>query len=303
MKKASLIFVIVIILALTVIAPASAIVSQSEEFYVADYSGVLTDGTKQDIIDKNAALEHYTGGQIVVVTVEYLDGLFSDEYAVRLMNDWGVGDATKNNGMLLLLATEENKAWLTQGAGIEKVFDSDTINSLLDNYFWDDFDNREFDSAVSSLFAQLVGWYEDYYNVSLETGERQDSGDYYHEGDGYYSYTFHSLFHTLKSIVIIAVIFIIFISYMFVSPRGSRRRYYRNNSIPLWPFLFMGRGMRNMNNFNDRNRNNRGGFGGFGGGFGGHSGGFGGGRGGGFGGGGFGGGFGGHSGGGGGGRR
>jgi len=157
-----------IIFALTVIAPASAIVSQSEEFYVADYAGVLTDSTKQDIIDTNDALEHNTGGQIVVVTVEYLDGLFADEYAVSLMNDWGVGDADKNNGMLLLLATEESKAWLTQGAGIDTAFDSDKIDSLLDNYFWDDFDNREFDSAVSALFAQLVDWYEDYYNFDIK---------------------------------------------------------------------------------------------------------------------------------------
>jgi len=176
LKKASLIFATVIIFALTVMAPASAIVDKSEEFYVADYAGVLTERTKQDIIDTNEVLEDHTGGQIVVVTVEYLDGLYSDEYAVRLMNDWGVGDADKNNGMLLLLATEENKAWLTQGAGIDSAFDSDKIGSLLDEYFWDDFDNGEFDKAVSGLFTQLVNWYEDYYDFDIDAAGPSGSG-------------------------------------------------------------------------------------------------------------------------------
>lgn len=181
MRKAPLFIVAAMIFALALLSPAYALVDKSGEFYVADYSGVLKDATKQRIIEANEAIESNSGGQIVVVTVEYLDGLYADEYAVRLMNDWGVGDADKNNGMLLLLATEENKAWLTQGAGIDTVFDSDKINSYLDKYFWDDFDNGEFDKAVGGLFARLAGWYEDFYDFDIDAagpaGEGSAPGD------------------------------------------------------------------------------------------------------------------------------
>lgn len=316
MKKASLVFVAVLLLALTLVSPASALVEQREEFYVADYAGVLTEDTKQYIIDANAALEYYTGGQIVVVTVKYLDGLYADEYAAALMNNWGVGDAERNNGMLLLLATEENKAWLSQGAGIAEAFGDDRINSLLDKYFWKEFDNRDFDGAVNSLFPQLLNWYEDYYIVDLEGKEQYDSGSYYNPG---YSsggnYGSSSIFSILFFIIFIIIVFRILI----FSVSSRRTVYRRDRSVPLWPFLLWGKSsMRNRNMFfrtppppppdlhnNTRPRNDRGGgFGGFGGGFGGRGGGgFGGGFGGGGRGGGLGGGGGGRSSGGGDGRR
>ncbi len=117
MKKRIICSLLIIMLALAFAAPAGAVVQRSEEYYVADYAQVLSDDIEQKIISSNVDLEQKCeGAQIVVVTVEYLDGMYADEYAMRLFNDWGVGSREKNNGMLLLLATEEKKCWLTTGA-------------------------------------------------------------------------------------------------------------------------------------------------------------------------------------------
>lgn len=169
MKRKIVYLIFILAFALSLSLSSSALVAKTKQFYVADYADVLSSSTEQMIISTNAKLEKLTGGQIVIVTVEYLDGLKSSEYAVRLMNDWGVGDKLKNNGMLLLLATQENKAWLTQGAGISASFTSNKINDLLNKYFWKDFDNEKYDAAVNSVFKQMVGWYESYYKVSLSS--------------------------------------------------------------------------------------------------------------------------------------
>ena len=110
MKKfLSLTLAIVLMLAVSV--PALAVVEQSSEYYVADYASVLSDATEKAIINYNGALEtQCSGAQIVVVTVKYLDGMYSDEYANQLFNDWGVGSKDENNGMLLLLAVNENRS-------------------------------------------------------------------------------------------------------------------------------------------------------------------------------------------------
>ena len=111
---------------------AFAVVDQSESFYVADYSNVLSNDTEQMIINYNGSLEQQCqGAQIVVVTVDYLDGMYSDEYAYQLFNDWGVGSAEYNNGMLLLLAIQENKAWLAYGLGLNSLLDSDQVDLSL----------------------------------------------------------------------------------------------------------------------------------------------------------------------------
>ena len=147
---------------------ALAFPEPTEDFYVADYAEVLSDTTESMIISQNDLLYAQTGAQIVVVTVRYLeDGYYADEYAVKLFNDWGVGDAEKNNGILLLLVTEEGKGWLTQGSGIEHYLTNDDVDMMLENYFWKKFDKGDFDGAVDTLFSELVEWYEDTYKFNL----------------------------------------------------------------------------------------------------------------------------------------
>ena len=93
MRKRVLTILLTAILLLSVLTvTASAVVEKSEAFYVADYADVLSDDLEQYIVDMNGDLEYYCkGAQLVVVTVEYLDGMYSDAYAYQLFNDWGVG--------------------------------------------------------------------------------------------------------------------------------------------------------------------------------------------------------------------
>jgi len=93
-KKAVFTLIFALVLILSPAFYASAVVDQTEAFYVADYAGVLSEDTAQRIIETNGYLEQSCGGaQIVVVTIEYLDTFqYTDEYAVHLFNQWGVGD-------------------------------------------------------------------------------------------------------------------------------------------------------------------------------------------------------------------
>jgi len=164
---------------------AMALVQPSEEFFVTDAAGVLTEKTRQDIIDSNIDLmARGNGAQIVIVTVKYLDGMYADEYATRLFNEWGVGSSTADNGMLLLLATEEAKGWLVVGAGISGAFTNDMIEQYLDKHFWPEVDNRNFDIAVRNIFDALFSWFADYYGVSQEGYVEEQPG--YNVAEHYY---------------------------------------------------------------------------------------------------------------------
>lgn len=343
MKKFFAAFCAFVLIAALAVVPAFAALDASSDFYVNDDAGVLSSTTKSEIIDENGNLEHYCdGAQIVVVTVKYLeDGYDSEQYANLLFNNWGVGSSSANNGMLLLLVTEEGRGWLAVGAGLSSALTTDDINDMLDTYLWPDFDQGDFDGAVSSLFAQLLGWYESYYGVSLDgsgsgtvtqpqTGASSGDSQYngYDPDDGYTYYDSYGG-DAVGSVAVILVVILFVI--IFAANTVGRRRYY--HSYGIWPtFWFFGPhfGQRRPprfgpNPFDSRGPGgpggpSRGGMGGFGGsggrssgfrgsgfGGGGRSSGFGGGRssgfggGGGFRGGGFGGG--GHSSGGGGGRR
>lgn len=280
MMKKFFSFILALCLCLSFGASAYAVVDQSESYYVADYSNVLSNDTEQMIINYNGSLEYQCqGAQIVVVTVDYLDGMYSDEYAYQLFNDWGVGSADYKNGMLLLLAIQENKAWLAYGIGLNSLIDSDQVDSMLDKYFWKDFDRGNYDEAVTSLFNALLKWYDEQYDAAVvQSGTSVSSGN---AGNEYYpGYSEPSLVQRLssafRSIIEILVVFAV-LSALF----GGGRRGRGGGSWLPWFLLFNSRNNRRRGPWDDDHRGGPGGFGG--GGFGG--GGFGGGSGGGFGGG------------------
>jgi len=162
--------------------PALAVVEQSDSFFVADYANVLKPSTENMIVNSNNDAENglsalCDGAEVVVVTVKYLDGMYSDEYAAQLFNDWQVGDARQNNGMLLLLATEEKKGWLEVGSGIRSYWTSNRINALLDTYFWDDVDAGRYDEAVNATLEQIFTWFADEYGLFQEVPQ-DNSGPY-----------------------------------------------------------------------------------------------------------------------------
>jgi uncharacterized membrane protein YgcG len=237
------------VLALVFALPAKAVVPQSEEYYVADYAGVFSKELKEKIIDSNIELEEpCDGAQIVVVTVEYLDGMYSDEYAMQLFNEWGVGSAEANNGMLLLLATKENKAWLTVGAGISGAFPDSKVEDYFNRYFWDDFDAGDYEAATSNMLEALFSWYADYYNVFDDGGGAQQPNGGYNGGysGGYYEPvpTRVSTFTVIWFLLLLFIIFIVIISAI-SSDRRRYRAYYTHLGRPMpryypW-FIFMPR--------------------------------------------------------------
>ncbi len=150
------------------ITPAFAMVEQSESFYVADEANVLSDELENRIIAMNGELESQCqGAQLVVVTTDYLDGLYADEYANQLFYNWGVGDARENNGMLLLLAPAENKGWLAVGAGITDDFTDNMANDYLDQYLWEDFDNGDYEAGTEKTVEALYDWFLDFYDAAV----------------------------------------------------------------------------------------------------------------------------------------
>lgn len=278
-------FIAALLLCAAMRTSAYALVSPSDEFYVTDSANVLSNETEQMIINYNGALEQQcSGAQIVVVTVDYLGGMYCDEYAYQLFNDWGVGSSEYNNGMLLLLAVQENKAWLAYGLGLNSLISSSDVDDMLDEYFWDDFDSGDYDEAVTALFKALLNWYDEHYDSSTASAGQVQSGTYSQpqdKDDGYYSSygrSSSSLGGIIRVIVILLILSAIF---------GGGGRGRGGGSWLPWLLLFGSRSNRGRNDRHDWPPRGGGGFGGggFGGGFGGRSGGFGGGRGGGFGGG------------------
>ncbi len=144
----------------------------AELFYVADYADVLSADTVSHIVSQNDALYDATGAQIVVATVDFLDGHDIEEYAWKMFNEWGVGSKEKNNGVLLLLAIGEDNYWAVQGKGLEDILTSGDLGDLLYDYLEEDFANQDYDAGVYKVFDAMLQRLQRYYGIG-ETDSSQ----------------------------------------------------------------------------------------------------------------------------------
>ena len=69
-----------------------------------------------------------TGHQLVVATVPTLHGEDIKDYGYQLGRAWGLGDAARNDGVILLLAPNERKVRIEVGYGLEPVL-TDAVSS------------------------------------------------------------------------------------------------------------------------------------------------------------------------------
>src|SRR6202023_3525151 len=86
---------------------------------VVDQAGVMSAGSRSAVEAKLKDLEDKSGIQLVVATVKSLQGSDIETYANQLFRAWKLGQARKNNGVLLLVAPAEHKVRIEVGYGLE----------------------------------------------------------------------------------------------------------------------------------------------------------------------------------------
>ncbi len=87
---------------------------------VVDEAGVLSASTKSGLTQMLADFERTSGGtQVVVVTLNSLQGLPIEDFGYQLGRHWGIGQKDKNTGALLIVAPNEHKVRIEVGYGLE----------------------------------------------------------------------------------------------------------------------------------------------------------------------------------------
>lgn len=241
-KLVQIICSIVAVLALSTISVQASIKAPdrtSETVWYEDYAGVLSSDTKSLIQTKSQLLADKFGACIEVVTVDYVTGTIED-YALAIFNQWQLGSADNNNGVLILISIGDDDYRMVEGRGLEDSFGVDTMKDLLDEYLEPAFAAKDYDTGVASVFLATYDYLTD--NVFVTTPVIDPStGD----DDGWVSEpverpsssgTRFSVFASLFGLifVIIAVSVIVAIFKAIFGTRRQRTMYYNRPRSDVW---------------------------------------------------------------------
>lgn len=194
-----------------------------------------------------------TSTQIVVVTVADLEDYAIGDYAVRLAENWGVGQKGKDNGLVILLKPKTRNStgevYIATGYGLEGVLPDAVLNgTIIDNEMIPRFKQDDYFGGLASGI-----------NVIMDLTRGEYTAEQYQQSAG-------------GGGSVVPVIIIMFVLIFGVFGRGRRRRFYSpGSSLPFWLAMgMMGGGRSHGGSFSNFSSGGGsfggGGFGGFGGG-------------------------------------
>lgn len=197
---------------------------------VVDDANILSDSTTQTIIDLNAQLEQScNGAQIGVLTVDYTGNYSTEDYATQAFNAWGIGSASENNGVLILLVMEspiyeDGDYYVTYGDGFRNTT-LESQASALAQTMEDDFVRQDYDDAVTTCAQNVAQTIADIYGVSL-SGGNTNNGSYNEPAydDNSSSGGFGDIllgFVTILFTIILLLIIVSVVVYTFSGPLGG----------------------------------------------------------------------------------
>lgn len=106
-------------LVLLLAAPAWAAPLVALDDYVVDAAGLMSPERRAALSDRLRAHEAETSNQVTVATVQTLEGRTVEDAALEILRAAGVGQADRDNGVLLLIAAAERRIRIEVGYGLE----------------------------------------------------------------------------------------------------------------------------------------------------------------------------------------
>jgi uncharacterized protein len=243
-----------IVLFLAVSAGQAAEFPQRSNTIVTDLTNTLSDNEKNSLERKLVAFNDSTSTQITVVIIPTTGEMEIADYSVQLFNQWKIGQASKNNGVLVLVALNDHNVFITTGYGMEGVLPDALCKRIVTNDIVPAFRQNQYYEGLDAATTSIMRIVKGEYTADSYMKQKKDKPVFF---------------------PFLMFLFILFI--VIVSRVGRVRRYAHRNNLAFWAAWAL------LNAASSRSRGSwggfsgGGGFGGFGGGGGGGFGGFGGG--------------------------
>jgi uncharacterized protein len=176
---------------------------------VNDLAHMMNDGQVAQLEAKLEDFARTTSTQITIVTIKNLGGHDVEEYSVEVFNRWGLGQAGKNNGVLLLASSDDHKAWITVGKGLEGVLTDAKSGLIFRNELVPAFKAGDYYGGLSNASTAIIQVTKNEYKA-----------------DGIQKQQ-----HIPFTAIIILIIFVVFILKMFRGGGGSGGGGYRGSGL------------------------------------------------------------------------
>lgn len=219
---------------------------------VNDHANILNANEERQIEQFLYQNEQKNSSQVVLLTLKSLEGENLEDYSMRVVDKWKIGQKKFDNGALLLVAVDERKIRIEVGYGLESIITDLKAGYIIRNAITPEFKKGNYSGGIAKGLANITGIINKKFDISDEELARyQNSQKKANTGNLPFSF-----------IVIVFVIIMNLLGRIFGS--GRRRK-----GMGFLPFLLLGSALGGSRGGGFSSGGGFGGFSGGGGGFGG----------------------------------
>ncbi len=150
---------IVLLLLLTLFCTSYACaleVPERPQGRVTDLTDTLSADEVSQLERKLADYEEHTTNQIAVLLIPSLKGDNLEDYSIRLADKWKIGQAGKDNGVILLIAKYDRKIRIEVGYGLESVLPDGLAGAIIRDQIGPFFKRGDFFGGVNQGLNAII---------------------------------------------------------------------------------------------------------------------------------------------------
>jgi len=137
-------------------APAFALDVPTLQGRVNDYAAMLSPATTAQLNSVLQTIESTDSTQIVVLTIRSLEGDSLEDFSLRVVETWQLGQKGFDNGALLLVAKDDRKIRIETGYGLEGTLTDLTAGRIIRNVIAPHFKQGNFDQGIIDGVGAMV---------------------------------------------------------------------------------------------------------------------------------------------------
>lgn len=124
--------------------------------YINDYADMISSGAEAKLEEELKAFEQSDSTQVVILTVPSLQGDPIEDFGIRVVEAWKIGQKNKDNGIILIAAKEDRKIRIEVGRGLEGRLTDLLAGRIIDLVITPRFKRGDFDGGFQAGAAALI---------------------------------------------------------------------------------------------------------------------------------------------------
>ena len=145
--------------------------------YVNDYAAMMSPAVKAKLEEHLRSFDLADSTQVAILTIASLEGDVLEDFSIRVVDQWKIGQKGKDNGVLFLVVKNDRKIRIEVGRGLEHILTDLAAGRIIDRIVAPQFKEGRFNEGFESGIEAIIKTTRGEYTPAARSGRGPGEGE------------------------------------------------------------------------------------------------------------------------------